>query len=277
MSSSLSEPAEPLGDGVARAERPENVRALERGLAIITAFDSKHANLTLSDVAKVTGLPRAVVRRFLYTLEDLGYVRTDGKTFSLRPKVLQLGYAYLSSFGLPKIARAHLEELVAEIDETVALGVLDGSEMVYVAQVTSDRLTAVTIPLGKKFPAHATSMGRVLLAGQPKDWLDEYFATATFTAYTSKTVCDPVELRQLVAHAGETGWASIEEELEIGLRTIAVPVREDGEVIAAVNVSAHAARHDGRIVAREIVPKLLRTARAIEADLAAAPGTAIGR
>jgi IclR family pca regulon transcriptional regulator len=253
------------------AARPGNVRALERGLAIITAFDAKNSDLTLSDVARTTGLPRAVVRRFLYTLEDLGYVKTDGKTFSLRPRVLQLGYAYLSSFGLPQIARIHLQDLVAEIDESVALGVLDDTDMVYVARVPSKRLTAVSVNVGKRFPAHATSMGRVLLAGQPKDWLDEYFATTKFTPLTPETTCDPAELRELVDRAGRDGWALVDQELEVGLRAIAVPVRANGEVVAAVNVSVHADRNDGQIVAREMVPRLRHAAKAIERDLEMSP------
>jgi IclR family pca regulon transcriptional regulator len=234
------------------AARPGNVRALERGLAIITAFDAKNADLTLSDVAKTTGLPRAVVRRFLYT-------------------VLQLGYAYLSSFGLPQLARIHLEELVTEIDESVALGVLDDTDMVYVARVPSKRLTAVSVNVGKRFPAHATSMGRVLLAGQPKDWLDEYFATTKFTPLTPETTCDPTELRELVERAGRDGWALVDQELEVGLRAIAVPIHDDGDVVAAVNVSVHADRNDGEIVAREMVPKLQNAARAIERDLEMSP------
>lgn len=271
MSASLDDDSpEPLGDG-ARSERPENVRALERGLAIITAFDAKHSDLTLSEVAKVTGLPRAVVRRFLYTLEDLGYVKTDGKTFRLLPRVLRLGYAYLSSFGLPRIARSHLEELVADIDESVALGVLDGTDIVYVEQVPSKRLTAVSVRLGKRFPAHATSMGRVLLAGQPEDWLDEYFTTGTFKQLTPETVVDPTRLRTLVTQAGQHGWALVDQELEIGLRTIAVPVRDDGEVVAAVNVSVLIGRNEGHTVVRELLPRLRRTAEGIEQDLAASP------
>jgi IclR family transcriptional regulator, pca regulon regulatory protein len=251
------------------APRPENVRALERGLAIITAFDARNSDLTLSEVSRATGLPRAVVRRFLYTLEDLGYVRTDGKTFSLRPRVLQLGYAYLSSFGLPQIARTHLEDLVAEIDESVALGVLDDKEIVYVARAPSRRMTAVSVNVGKRFPAHATSMGRVLLAGQPRDWLDEYFATTEFVKLTPDTVDDPTELYKIIDRAGRDGWAMVDQELEPGLRAIAVPVRDGGDVIAAVNVSVHADRNDGELVARDMVPRLQRTAHAIERDLEA--------
>jgi IclR family pca regulon transcriptional regulator len=247
------------------------VRALERGLAIITAFDAKHPELTLSDVARTTGLPRAVVRRFLYTLEDLGYGRTDGKTFSLRPRVLRLGYAYLSSFGLPEPARTHLEELVADIDESVALGVLDDTEMVCVARVPSKRLTAVTVKRRHQVPRarHVDGPGAAVrpaggvAGGVPGDD-DVRPADAEQNVRSGR-------LRELVAQAALDGWALVDQELEIGLRTIAVPVRDGGDIVAAINVSVHVDRHDGEIVAREMVPRLQRTARAIELDLRMSP------
>ena len=264
MSFGVADPARPISEPAAR---PENVRALERGLAIIQAFDAEHTELTLSEVAKQTGLPRAVVRRFLYTLEDLGYVRTDGKNFSLRPKVLQLGYAYLSSFGLPEIARAYLEDLAERIDRSAGLGVLDGTEIVYVAQARGQR----TVNVGRRFPAHATSMGRVLLAGRPTEWLDDYLATTTFARFTPQTRCDPGELRAIVDQVRAAGWALVDQELEVGLRAVAVPVRQRGEVVAALNVTTRVGGGDGIVEAREMVPVLRRTAAAIERDLAAAP------
>jgi IclR family pca regulon transcriptional regulator len=247
VSFGVADPARPFGEPAAR---PENVRALERGLAIIQAFDAEHPALTLSDAAKQTGLPRAVVRRFLYTLEDLGYVRTDGKTFSLRPRVLRLGYAYLASFGLPGIARMHLEDLVEHIGQSAALAVLDGPEVVYIAQVRGPRLSAVSMRVGERFPAHATSAGRVLLAGQPKDALDDHLA---------EMAVDPTELRAILDEVRESGWAMRSED---GLPAIAVPVCDRGEVVAALTV--HAVQVDG------LVPVLRRTAEAIEQDLLAA-------
>lgn len=241
MSFGVADPARSFGEPAAR---PENVRALERGLAVIQAFDAEHPALTLSDAAKQTGLPRAVVRRFLYTLEDLGYVRTDGKTFSLRPKVLRLGYAYLASFGLPEIARMHLEDLVERIGQSAALAVLDGTEVVYVAQVRGSRLSAVSMRVGERFPAHATATGQVLLAGQPKDALDDH----------------PAELRAILDEVRESGWAIRSED---GLPAVAVPVCDRGQVVAALTV--HAGQVDG------LVPVLRRTAEAIEQDLLAAP------
>ena len=147
------------------------VQSLERGLAVIKAFDADDRSLTLSDVARKTGLTRAAARRFLHTLAELGYVRTDGRFFSLRPAVLELGYAYLSGLSLPEVAHPHMEELTARLHESTSISVLDGTSVVYVARVAAKRIMTVGINVGTRFPAHATSMGRVLLAHAPADWL----------------------------------------------------------------------------------------------------------
>ena len=143
---------------------PHFVQSLERGLAVIRAFDEHNPELTLSDVARATGLTRAAARRFLLTLADLGYVRTDGRWFSLSPRILELGYAYLSSLSLTEVAEPHLERLVAEVHESSSVSVLDGEDIVYVARVPTSRIMTVSINVGTRFPAYATSMGRVLLA-----------------------------------------------------------------------------------------------------------------
>src|SRR5688500_8804191 len=144
---------------------PDFVQSLERGLAVIRAFDASHSELTLSEVAASTGVTRAAARRFLLTLAVLGYVRSDGRLFSLTPRVLELGYAYLSSFSLPDVAEPHLEALVAEVNESSSVSVLDGDDVVYIARVPTSRIMTVAISVGTRFPAYATSMGRVLLAG----------------------------------------------------------------------------------------------------------------
>jgi IclR family pca regulon transcriptional regulator len=146
---------------------PYYVQSLQRGLAVIRAFDAGHPELTLSEVARLCGLTRAAARRFLLTLADLGYVRTDGRLFSLTPRVLELGYAFLSSLTLPEVAEPHLERLVAEVRESSSLSVLDGDDIVYVARVPTSRIMTVAINVGTRFPAYATSMGRVLLAALP--------------------------------------------------------------------------------------------------------------
>src|SRR4051794_33761327 len=148
------------------------VQSLERGLAVIRAFDADRPELTLSDVARATGLPRAAARRFLLTLAELGYVRGDGGRFSLRPRVLELGYAYLSGLGLPEVAQPHMEALVARVNESCSMSGLDDTDVVYVVRVPTRRIMAITLAVGTRLPAYATSMGRVLLAALPAAELD---------------------------------------------------------------------------------------------------------
>uniref|UniRef100_UPI003F8289FB IclR family transcriptional regulator domain-containing protein n=1 Tax=Actinosynnema sp. TaxID=1872144 RepID=UPI003F8289FB len=172
------------------------VQSLARGLLVIRAFDADHPELTLSQVARITGLTRAAARRFLHTLVALGYVRSDGRLFALRPQVLQLGHAYLSSLSLPALAQPHLEKLAAQVRESCSMSVLDGDRVVYVARVPTKRIMSVTISVGTRFPAHATAMGRVLLAAQDRAWLDEYLAKARLERLTSRTVVDARRFRQ---------------------------------------------------------------------------------
>jgi IclR family pca regulon transcriptional regulator len=251
----------------------EFVQSLERGLAVIRAFDAEHAELTLSDVSRITGLTRAAVRRFLHTLVDLGYMRSDGRRFSLRPKILELGYAYLSSLSLPEVAAPHLEQLVERVHESSSVSVLDGDEVVYVARVPTKRIMRIAIAVGTRFPAYATSMGRVLLAGQSEDWLDGYLASADLHPITTHTISDAARLRQELARIRAQGWALVDQELEDGLRSIAAPVHDsDGRVIAAVNVSTHASRSTPAEMQAEFLPPMLATAKLIEEDLGAAAG-----
>ncbi|MBL6276444.1 IclR family transcriptional regulator [Micromonospora fiedleri] len=252
------------------ARSGEFVQSLERGLAVIRAFDAEHPQLTLSEVARATGLTRAAARRFLLTLVELGYVHTDGRLFALRPRILDLGYAYLSSLSLPEVAQPHMEALVAQVHESCSVSVLDGDEVVYVARVPTKRIMTVGISVGTRFPAYATSMGRVLLAAQPADWLDDYLATAQLRQLTRRTITDPAKLRTTLNRIAGQGYAIVDQELEEGLRSLAAPIHgDDGAVIAAVNVSAHASRGTFDAIRRELLPPLLATARRIEEDLAA--------
>ena len=166
------------------------VQSLERGLAVIRAFGPEDPELTLSDVARRTGLTRAAARRFLLTLADLGYVRSDGRLFALTPRVLDLGYAYLSSLSLPEVAEPHLERLAAEVRESSSVSVLDGDEIVYVGRVPTSRIMRVAINVGTRFPAYATSMGRVLLAALEPDELDAYLARAEIRPLTARAIAD---------------------------------------------------------------------------------------
>jgi IclR family pca regulon transcriptional regulator len=257
-----------MPDEMPATRNSEYVQSLERGLAVIRAFDADQPRRTLSEVARATGLTRAATRRFLLTLVDLGYVRTDGRLFTLRPRVLELGYSYLSSLGLPEVAQPHMEELVAKMHESCSLCVLDGGDIVYVARVPTRRIMTVAINVGTRFPAYATSMGRVLLAGLPTDALDGYLAGAVMQKLTPKTITDPDELRLVLARVTARGFAMVDQELEVGLRSMAVPVRADGQVVAALNVSMHVSRGSAESARRELLPGLRATAAAIEADLA---------
>lgn len=252
---------------------PDFVQSLERGLAVIKAFDADHSQLTLSDVARSTGLTRAAARRFLITLVELGYVRTDGRLFALRPRVLELGYAYLSSLSLPELAMPHMEKLVSEINESCSVSLLDGDDVVYVARVATRRIMTVGISVGTRFPAYATSMGRVLLAAQPKDWLDDYFARVALVPITPRTIVEERLLRDLLARIDAQGFAFVDQELEEGLRSLAVPLHSgDGTVVAAMNVSAHASRGSAEAIRKELLPPLRRAAGHIEDDLRGSPG-----
>jgi IclR family pca regulon transcriptional regulator len=244
------------------------VQSLDRGLAVIRAFDAEHPRLQLSEVARAAGLTRAAARRFLLTLVQLGYVRVEGREFSLRPRVLELGYAYLSGITLPQVAQPHLEALVGRVDESSSISVLDGDDVVYVARVHTKRIMTVMITVGTRFPAYATSMGRVLLANLPAPELEDYLARADLAALTPRTVTDPVRLKQVLDRVRARGYALVDEELEAGLRSAAAPVCDrEGTVVAAVNLSVSAHRTSLRRLEQEYVPLLLETAAQISRDL----------
>jgi IclR family pca regulon transcriptional regulator len=244
------------------------VQSLERGLAVIRAFDHEHPELTLSEVAVRTGVTRAVARRFLLTLATLGYVRSDGRFFSLTARVLELGYAYLSSLSLPEVAESHLEALVAEVNESSSVSVLDGHDVVYVARVPVSRIMTVSISVGTRFPAYVTSMGRVLLAGMPPGELEEYLSAVRMEPLTARTLTSVEALRAEIAKVRTQGWSLVNQELEEGLRALAAPVRDrTGKVVAAVNVSAHASRTSLEAMRRDLLPPLLKAAALIESDI----------
>jgi IclR family transcriptional regulator, pca regulon regulatory protein len=254
-----------------RERSPDYVQSLERGLAVIKAFGADSPELRLSDVARQTGLTRAAARRFLLTLVRLGYVRQDGTTFSLRPRVLELGYAYLSALSLPEVAMPHMEALVAEVNESSSIAVLDDLDVVYVARVPTQRIMTITIAVGTRLPAYATSMGRVLLANLDHFDLEERLDRTELQRLTSKTVRDLSTLRELIDRAGEAGFAMVDQELEQGVRSAAVPIRDStGTVVAAMNVSVHATRMTMQALRRDVIPRLRRTAEVIEVDLRAA-------
>lgn len=248
------------------------VQSLTRGLMVIRAFDESRPEMTLSEVARATGLSRAATRRFLHTLVQLGYVWTDGRLFALTPRVLELGFSYLSSLSLPEIAQPHLERLAAQVHESVSVSVLDGDDIVYVARVPTSRIMTVAINIGTRFPAYATSMGRVLLAYLSEQELTDYLSRVRFEPLAPQTVGGPAELRRELERVRGQGWAVVDQELEAGLRSVAAPVRDRADrVMAAVNVSSHASRTSSEHARTELLPPLLEAAARIEADLRVAP------
>ncbi len=255
---------------VARSHERQFVQSLERGLEVIRALSLPGAGRTLSEVAHDAAMTRASARRFLLTLEQLGYVRSEDRRFALTPRVLELGYAYLSSLTLPQIAQPHLRELVEQVHESSSVSVLDGPDVVYVAREPTQRIMTVSISVGTRFPAYATSMGRILLAGLADGELDRFLAAAELRPFTAATITDANRLRTEIERVRRQGWALVDQELEDGLRSVAVPIRDSADaVVAAINLSTHASRRTPAAIRQELLPPLRLAATAIEGDLAA--------
>jgi IclR family pca regulon transcriptional regulator len=251
------------------ARPPEFVQSLERGLTVFSAFSRETPSMTLSEVARATGLTRATARRLLFTLCELGYASTDGKRFALTPKVLDIGYAYLSSLDLAGIAQSEMEALVEQTHESCSAAVLDGGEIVYVARVPTKRIMAISLGLGSRLPAHAASMGRVLLADLTPSELDRHLAGTTLTPLTPNTITDEATLRTELDRVRQQGWALVDQELEEGVRSVAAPLCDArGRAIAALNVSSHAGRVDLSTLRDVFLPALLATAHRISDRLA---------
>jgi IclR family pca regulon transcriptional regulator len=244
--------------------RPDTLQSLERGLAVLQVFSSEHPRLTLSEVARLAGITRATARRILLTLEHLGYVRADGRLFSLTPRVLSLGFGYLSSLNLWDIAQPFMEELVEQTHESCSAATLDLPDIVYVARVPTRRIMTISLGIGSRLPAHATSMGRVLLADLPDDELDAFLATGPFASYTERTTVDPDDLRASLRRVRDQGWSMVDQELEMGLRSISAPIRgSDGRAVAALNIAAAAPRVGLDELRGHFLPLVLTTAEQI--------------
>ena len=262
-------------NGVAPAHSPEFVRSLERGFAVIKAFGPGRDRLTLSEVAKATHLNAAAARRFLLTLVDLGYVRTEGRDYLLRPRILELGYSYLSGLSLPEVAQPYVEEFVAEVNEWGSIAVLDDLEIVYVVHVPTQRNIAIPIRIGTRLPAYCTALGRVLLATLPERDLDDRLARTELEQHTDRTVTDAKRLKALIAKVRSSGYSFVDRELEEGLRSLAVPVRDGSDaVVAALNVSGPAARISVKQMTNEFLPKLTLIAAQVQNGLSARNGAA---
>ena len=244
------------------------VQSLERGLAVIRCFDAEHPDLTLSEVAGRTGLTRATARRLLLTLGELGYVSTTGRRFSLTPRVLDIGYAYLSSLNVQQIAQPYLEALSERVHESVSVTVLDGADIVYVARVPTKRIMTISLGLGSRLPAYCTSMGRVLLAELAREDLDGALPER-LERHTEHTVTSAADLAVVLKQVRVQGWALVDQELEMGLRSVAAPLRDSsGRAVAAMNVSTQVARTPVDELHERFVPDLLTTAAQISEALA---------
>jgi IclR family pca regulon transcriptional regulator len=241
---------------------PNIMTSLVRGLAVIQAFSRETASMTISQISQKTGIPRAAVRRCLYTLRSLGFADTeDGRRYVLRPRILSLGHAYLGSIPLTRIAQPLLRRISNALAESCSIAILDGDDIVYIARASVSRIMTIDLHVGSRLPAAFTSMGRVLLAYRP-DELDERLARVTFEAFTPNTIKDAAMLRAEIARVREAGYAIVDQELELGLRSIAAPIRaSDGTAFAAINVGAHASRMSTTEMVEKILP-LLREAAA---------------
>ncbi|MFJ7849980.1 IclR family transcriptional regulator C-terminal domain-containing protein [Peribacillus sp. NPDC097206] len=245
------------------------IQSLERGLLVIQAFSQETPTLTISEAAKITGLSRPTVRRILLTLVHLGFAESINGSFSLTARTLTLGYAYISSKNIWNMAYPIMREFVAQIGESSSISVLDGTEIIYVARVPTKRIMSINLDVGSRLPAYATSMGHVLLANLQKDELEKRLDQITLQSFTEKTIADKQQLLSTLDQVREMGWGGVDQQFEEGLRSIAVPIKNsEGQVIAAINCSAHAGRISEEVLQEEFLPLLLDTAAKISRAIA---------
>jgi len=248
---------------------PNFMTSLARGLAVINAFQERKRHLTIAQISHRTGIPRAAVRRCLHTLMKLGYATTDGRTYSLLPKVLTLGHAYLSSTPLAVSAQPFLDRISEQLHEACNLATLEGEEVLYIARsAIPQRLISVDLSVGSRLPAYCTSMGRIMLAALDDASLQDYLAHAELLPKTSRTLHTPDALWECLQQVRQQGWCIVDQELEQGLRSVAVPVRDAaGHVLAAMNVSTHAGRVSRQELESRYLPALLAASRELSLQL----------
>jgi IclR family transcriptional regulator, pca regulon regulatory protein len=256
------------GTGPGDSAPTEYVRALDRGLAVVRAFDADHPRRNLAEVARAVGLAPATARRLLHTLQALDYVGTDGQVWWLRPRLLELGQAYLATTSVWDVVRQRLGRLADEVQETTSAGVLSGDDVVYTVRVPYRRIMSMNVDVGTRIPAFASSMGRVLLGAMDDDDLDAALVRADLRPLTPHTVSTVDALRALVQEVRGQGWCLMEQELEAGIQCVAAPVHDaTGAVVAAVTVSSHTTRLSPEELRERILPALLRAASDIDEDL----------
>ncbi len=249
---------------------PDYVQSFVRGLDVIRAFSRFRPRMTLSEVAEETQMTRAAARRFLLTLVKENYAQTDGKYFELRPKVLDLGFAYLASMTLWDIAEPIMRSVVEKTQESCSMAVLDDLEIVYVARVPTNRVMTIGLSVGSRLPAYCTSMGRVLLAALPEETLAKQLGKVTPQKLTPQTITSKVKLRDELRDVARQGWSLVDQELEAGLRSLAVPIRNrSGIVVAAMNLGCHAGRVSIETMTEKFLPILQEASVRITSSLPA--------
>ncbi len=244
------------------------VNSFARGLEVIRVFSRTQPKMTLSDVARSTDMTRATVRRFLLTLVREGYVYTDGKYFSLKPKVLELGYSALSSMGIWEVAQPIMSDLAASLEESCFAAVLEGDSVIYTARASSKRFMNVGISVGSRVPANCVSSGRVLLAALPEEEFLKYLDEADLTKFTPNTITSKVKLKSEIEEVRLQGWSIVDQELEVGLRSISVPIKDAaGEVVAALNVPCPSSRITYEQMRTRVLTELMAASSRITAGL----------
>ncbi|TAL95906.1 MAG: IclR family transcriptional regulator [Paraburkholderia sp.] len=248
------------------------VQSFARGLAVIRAFNAERPEQTLTDVAAAAGLTRAGARRILLTLQTLGYVETEGRLFRLTPKILDLGFAYLTSMPFWNLAEPVMEELSGKVHESCSAAVLDRTEIVYVLRVPTHKIMTINLSIGSRLPAYCTSMGRVLLSALDDEALDATLGATQLYAHTPRTVTDKDELKKLIAQVRRQGWAIVDQELEGGLISLSAPIRNrQGRVIAAMNISGNAQRNSAKQMVKAFLEPLQHAAQTVS-DMVARRG-----
>lgn len=243
---------------------PDFAVTLARGLAVIECFGAREKGLSVSEIAEQIGISRAAVRRILITLQCLGYAESDGRLYRLKARVLRLGIAYLSSATLPTLAQPFLERITETIHESASLSALDGDDVVYLARSATSRVMSINLFPGSRLPSYCTSMGRVLIASLPQEEFDKYLARTELKSLTPKTVSDKAKFLEIIKKVRLNGYSIIDQELELGLRSIAVPVKtRSGRVAAAMNIGLNAHRITVSKMVSSFLPLLRENASAL--------------
>ncbi len=249
-------------------EQPEVIDSVAKALTLLQVFSQANPSLTISKAAELADLTRPTARRILLTLVHLGFAVTDGKNFTLTPKVLRLGFGYLAALPYWETAQPHLRRLAKEFEESCSMATLDEDEIVYLARIPANRNMAISLSTGSRLPAYATSLGKVMLAWLPQDALQNYLQRVELKALTPTTITDRVRLQEELAKVRQRGFAVVDGEREIGVRSAAAPIRiRNGSVVAAINVSANGMRVSHDELVDSYVPKLVETADAISTEL----------